>query len=110
MPKKLLSLLLVLVLVIGTALSAPAFAATEFSLNKTMVAIRPGESTTLYATTSLGTVAVQSWSSSNTSVATVSGGVVKGVSYGISTVTAYLADGSYATCQVHVALQGIVVS
>ena len=110
MPKKLLSLLLVLVLVIGTALSAPAFAATEFSLNKTMVAIRPGESTTLYATTSLGTVAVQSWSSSNTSVATVSGGVVKGVSYGISTVTAYLADGSYATCQVHVALQGIDVS
>ena len=110
MPKKLLSLLLVLVLAIGTALSAPAFAATEFSLNKTMVAIRPGESTTLYATNSSGTVAVQSWSSSNTSVATVSGGVVKGVSYGISTVTAYLADGSYATCQVHVALQGIDVS
>ena len=53
---------------------------------------------------------VSSWSSSNPSVATVSNGRVQGVSYGISAVTAYFSNGTYATCQVHVALQGIDVS
>ena len=53
---------------------------------------------------------MSSWSSSNPSVATVSNGRVQGVSYGISAVTAYFSNGTYATCQVHVALQGIDVS
>ena len=69
-----------------------------------------GESGVLFATSSSGTATVQSWSSSNPSVATVSGGRVQGISYGISTVTAYFPDGSYASCQVHVALMGIDVS
>ena len=110
MPKKLLSLLLALVLVIGVYVPVSVSADSNYSLSQTMMALRPGESGVLFATSSSGTATVQSWSSSNPSVATVSGGRVQGISYGISTVTAYFPDGSYASCQVHVALMGIDVS
>ena len=80
MPKKLLSLLLALMLVVGISVPFPASAESSFSLNQTMMALRPGETGVLTAISSSGTVSVQSWSSSNPSVATVSGGRVQAMS------------------------------
>ena len=111
MPKKLLSLTLALLLLLGICLPAASVsAASSPTLSQTMLAIRPGESATLTVNLNGSGATVSSWSSSNPSVATVSNGRVQGVSYGISAVTAYFSNGTYATCQVHVALQGIDVS
>ena len=109
MRKKLLALVLALAVILGVSVF-PVSADSSFYLSDTMIALRPGESDTLFALSSSGTVDVQRWSSSNPSVATVSDGHVQGISYGIATVTAYLSNGSYASCQVHVALMGIDVS
>lgn len=50
------------------------------------------------------------WKSSNSSVATVSGGKVKAISSGSATITATASDGRYATCEVTVTAAPIVYS
>ena len=76
---------------------------TGVSLNKTSVTLNKGSSTTLTATVTPSDAKDTSvtWSSSNTSVATVSGGKVTGVGNGTATITVKTADGGYTdTCSV----------
>ena len=77
---------------------------TGVSLSKTSVTVREAESTTITATVtpSDATNKVVSWSSSNDSVATVSGGKITGVSTGTATITAKTYNGKSATCTVTV--------
>ena len=84
-----------------------ATAATGISLNKTTASLKANETVTLTATVTPSTATNKSviWSSSNTSVATVSStGVVTAKAVGTATITATTADGSNktATCQVTV--------
>lgn len=75
------------------------------SLNKTSITINAGGYETLIATVSPSnaTNKTVSWSSSNTSVATVSGGVVTAAAPGTATITVTTADGSKtAECTVTV--------
>ena len=78
---------------------------TSVSLNKSATTIRAGSSETLTATVypADATNKTVTWSSNNTSVATVSSGIVTGVSAGSATITVRTADGGFtATCQVTV--------
>ena len=79
---------------------------TGISLNKTRLALEPGDSETITATVtpSYATEKSVTWSSNNTSVATVSSsGVVTAVGQGICTITATTVDGGYyAECEVAV--------
>ena len=84
-----------------------ATAATGISLNKTTASLKANETVTLTATVTPSTATNKSviWSSSNTSVATVSStGVVTAKAVGTATITATTTDGSNktATCQVTV--------
>ena len=84
-----------------------ATAATGISLNKTTASLKANETVTLTATVTPSTATNKSviWSSSNTSVATVSStGVVTAKAVGTATITATTADGSNlsATCKVTV--------
>ena len=77
---------------------------TSITLNKTTTTITVGKTETLTATV-LPTNANNknvTWSSSNTNVATVSGGIVTAVSAGTATIKAIAQDGSgvTASCQV----------
>ena len=82
---------------------------TGITLNKTTLFLNVGETQTLTAspvpsTADLGTV---SWSSSNTSVATVTtSGVVKGISGGTATITARVSSSISAQCTVTVTGSG----
>ncbi|MBQ3545904.1 MAG: Ig-like domain-containing protein [Lachnospiraceae bacterium] len=79
--------------------------ATGVSLDKTSVTINKGASTTLTATVLPSDASDKSvtWSSSNTAVATVSGGKVTGVGGGTATITVRTADGGHtASCTVTV--------
>ena len=83
----------------------PTVAVTGVTLNKTTATIDAGASTTLTATVAPSNATNQNvtWKSSNTSVATVSNGVVTGVAAGKATITVTTEDGSYkATCTVTV--------
>lgn len=73
-------------------------------LNKSSVYIKAGKTTTLNATISPNNATNKtiSWSSSNKKVATVSGGKIKGVSSGKTTITAKSNNGKKATCTVTV--------
>lgn len=77
---------------------------TEISLNSTSISLEAGKTTTLIATItpSNATNKTITWSSSNTSVATVSNGVVTGKSAGTATVMATTVNGKSATCQIEV--------
>lgn len=78
---------------------------TGVDVSPATASIEIGDTTTLTATVSPSnaTDKTVSWSSSNTSVATVSGGVVTGVSAGTAIITATTTDGSYTdTCTVTV--------
>ena len=73
-------------------------------LDSSSISLMPGGSKTLKATTVPGGSSV-TWSSSNTRVATVSGGTVKGLAAGEATITAQISYGGKtykATCKVTV--------
>ena len=76
---------------------------SDISLNKTTADVDKGSTLTLTATTSPAGETV-TWSSSNTSVATVSSGKVTGVALGSATITATKADGTSASCLVYVTI------
>ena len=78
-------------------------AVTSVTLDKTSLSLKVNEELTLTATVKPdnATDKTVTWSSSNTSVATVTGGTVKGIKAGTATITAK-AGGQSATCQVTV--------
>ena len=75
---------------------------TDITLNTDYSTIDVGESVTLNATIlpSNATNKNITWTSSNTSIARVSGGVVTGVKAGVATITATASGGQTATCKV----------
>ena len=79
-------------------------AVTEVSLNKTSLTLEVGESYTLVVTVSPSNATDKSitWSSTNSSVASVSGGKVTAKSEGTTTITAEAHNGKTATCTVTV--------
>lgn len=88
---------------------------TSISLNKSSLALGVGDSDTLTATVlpANATNKTLSWSTSNSSVATVSqNGVVTGLGAGSCTIWAYATDGSgkYASCNVTVTGANIPVT
>lgn len=85
--------------------SASTVHVTGVSLDKSTDSIEIGETTTLAETVAPADATDKSvtWSSSNTSVATVSNGVVTGVGSGSATITVTTTDGGYTdTCVVTV--------
>ena len=83
----------------------PTVAVSGVRLNKTSLSFTgTGSSQTLTATVSPSnaTNKTLTWSSSNTSVATVSNGVVKAVGFGTATITAKSNNGKTASCSVTV--------
>ena len=82
-----------------------AISVTSVSLNASSASIKAGKTTTLVPTIlpSNATNKSVNWSTSNSSVATVSGGLVTGVAAGTATITATTVDGNKtATCVVTV--------
>ena len=78
---------------------------TGVSLNKTSLSMKPGDTETLSATVSPSNASNKSisWSSNNTSVATVSNGKVTAVGEGSARITVTTADGGFtASCNVTV--------
>lgn len=78
---------------------------TSVSLNTASLNLHPGDQSTLTATVlpSNATNKSVNWSTSNSSVATVSGGIVTAVAAGTATITVTTVDGSKtATCTVSV--------
>ena len=74
------------------------------SLNKTALSLWKGytEKLTVTIMPTDATEKTVIWTSSNSSVATVSNGVVTGVSAGTATITVWASDGLFATCTVTV--------
>lgn len=89
-----------------TAAPSDPVLVTGITLNKSSETIKVGNTLTITATVSPSNATNQNlnWTSSNTSIATVSNGVVTGVAAGSATITASSTDGSNksATCQVTV--------
>ena len=89
-------------------------ATTGISLNQTSLALNIGGSSTLTATVnpSNATNKTVTWTTSNASVATVSGGKVTAVGPGTATITATTSGGQKATCTVtvRVPVTGISIS
>ena len=81
---------------------------TGVSINKSSVSLKVGESTSLTATVSPSNATNKNvtWSSSNTSVATVnSSGIVAAVSKGKTTITVSTSNGKTASCAITVSEQ-----
>ncbi len=88
-----------------TSITVTPIAVTSVSLSSNSETVKEGKTVTLTATVSPSnaTNKAVNWSSSNTSVATVNGGTVTGVSAGSATITVTTVDGSKtATCTVTV--------
>ena len=79
-------------------------AATGVTLNKSTLSLKEGENQTLTATVapSNATDKTVSWTSSDTSIATVKAGKVTAVKAGTATITAKTANGKKAACKVTV--------
>ncbi len=77
---------------------------TSIKLSKTSVSLTKGKTTTLKATVnpSNATNKKVTWSTSNSKVATVSGGKITAKGVGTATITAKTANGKKATCKVTV--------
>ena len=85
--------------------SSTEVSVTSVSLNKTSLSLKEGENETLVATVTPSNATNQSvtWTSSNTSVATVSNGTVNAIKEGKTTITVKTNDGNkVATCDVTV--------
>lgn len=85
--------------------SGDTVAVTGVSLNKNSLSLKVNASETLTATVnpSNATNKDVTWESSNTAIATVSNGTVKGVAKGSATITVKTSDGNFtATCSVTV--------
>lgn len=82
-----------------------AIVPSSVSLNKTSTTITEGDIETLTATVLPDNALDKSitWTTSNSSIATVDGGVVTGVASGSATITATTVNGKKATCAVTVA-------
>lgn len=79
--------------------------ATGVSLSSSSMTLKVGDTSTLTATVSPSNASNKgvSWSSSNSSIATVSAGTVTGIAPGTCTITVTTSDGGYtATCNVTV--------
>ena len=79
--------------------------ALEISLDRNTASVEAGKTTTLVATTTPNNAQV-TWLSSDEDVATVSNGVVTGVSAGTAVITAKLTDSVKAQCTVIVTSNG----
>ena len=77
---------------------------TSVTLNPTSLNIKVGETSSITSAISPASATNKTitWSSSNPSVATVSGGIVKGIKEGSATITATSSNGKTATCNVTV--------
>ena len=77
---------------------------TSVSVNPASATVNVGSTTTLTASVSPSTATDKTitWSSNNTSVATVSNGVVKGIAEGTATITAKSSNGKTATASIKV--------
>lgn len=89
---------------IGVTVRVNIIDPTGISLNQTSVTIDEGKSITLKATVSPSdaTYKTVTWTTSNSSVATVSGGTVRGMSAGTALITATTSNGKTAVCTVTV--------
>ena len=89
----------------------PKVAVSGVTLNQSTIALDPGGTVNLTATVSPSnaTDKTVNWTSSNSSVATVSGGTVTAVGAGTATITA-TAGGKTASCTVTVSKKEIAVS
>ncbi len=85
--------------------------ATAISLNKTSATIEKGKYETLTATVSPSdTTDTVTWTTSNSSVATVSNGEVTAISSGTATITAKTSNSKTATCKVTVTVPATNIS
>ena len=84
--------------------SKEAINVTSITLNSNQIKLNANSTYTLKVTYSPSNATNQSvtWSSSNTNVATVSNGVVRGLKGGTATITAKTSNGVTATCTVEV--------
>ncbi len=94
-----------------TIVVGPTVDVTSVKLDKTSVSIPQATTATVTATVSPSDATNKTikWTSSNESVATVSGGVIKGVSIGTATITATSHNGKTATVKVTVTKNDSIV-
>ena len=92
--------------------SNSTIAVTSITLNRSSLNLEIGDTVSLYETIypSNATDKSVTWSSSNTSVATVSNGLVTAISTGTSTITVKTSNNKTATCYVTVNPKNIAVT
>ena len=95
----------------GTDVPTPVVDVTGVTVSKSSVTVKTGETVTVNATVTPSNATNKSikWTSSNTSVATVSNGVITGVAEGTATITATSNNGKTATVKVTVEKGSVTV-
>lgn len=90
-----------------TVTNRPTVKVSGISLNKTSLTLVKGQSDTITAIVTPSDAANKNivWKSSNTAIATVSGGTIRAVGTGTATITATAADGSGKTASCIVTVQ-----